>query len=131
MTAEESPIGKQWLEAHSDEFDLVEFNQRLGKGIEPMADWDDSTRRFVEASTAKRADIIASRPSGVTIVEVKVRIGLSALGQLLGYRELYREQHPEARVENILVIGASIPDDVRRILERSGVIVEIFPEPAG
>jgi hypothetical protein len=127
MTPEESAIARAWLEAHAAEFDSAEFNVRLGQGIEPQPDWDESTRRFAAASTTKRADVIARRGVDVTIVEVKVRAGLSALGQVLGYRDLWLTQNPGTAVTALVVAASAAEPDVQSVLQQQGVRLEIFP----
>lgn len=123
----ESDVIRAWLRAHGAEFDSIEFNVRLGRGGEPLEDFDEPTRRAQRALTQKRADIIAHVGGTATIIEVKIKLGLSALGQLIAYRQLYLDSHPEEPPAALLAIARAADGDVRAVLERNGVRFEFFP----
>jgi hypothetical protein len=54
----------------------------------------------------KRIDALVEQPSRVFIIEVKERVTSTAVGQLLVYSHLYREQTFDARpIELVLVAG--------------------------
>lgn len=127
MTPEESAIAKAWLAAHASEYDSAEFNVRLGEGMQLEGEWDASARRFAALATAKRADIIVRQGSAVTIVEVKVRVGLGALGQLIGYRDLWLKQNPTTVVTALVAAASTAEPDVQSVLQQSGVRLEFFP----
>lgn len=127
MTWVESRITEAWLRAHGAEFDAIDFNVRLGAGVDPGAGYDDSTRRQAQLVTQKRADIIATVPGFATIVEVKVRVGLPVIGQLIGYRELYRRWAGYDGHISLLAIGRSVVSDVEEIIRGQGIAMELFP----
>lgn len=126
MTAEESAVGRRWIEEHANDYDSAEFNVRLGQGMQLEGEWDESTRRFAALATAKRADIIARRGNAVTIVEVKVRVGLGALGQLIGYRDLWLAQNPQTTVEELIAAAVTAEPDVQQVFQQAGVKLEFF-----
>jgi hypothetical protein len=127
MTYVESEITRAWLKTHGAEYESIDFNVRLGEGVQLAGEWDDSTRRAATMLSQKRADIVALRAGVVTIVEVKVRIGLPALGQLIGYRELWRREHPDAGFIRLLAIGRGAVEDVDLVFRSQGVEIETFP----
>jgi len=127
MTFVESEITRAWLQQHGDEFESLEFNVRLGAGVELGEEYGEETRRDATMLSQKRADIVAIARGVVTIVEVKVRIGLPALGQLIGYRELWRRDHPDAGFIRLLAIGRSAVSDVDLVFRAQGVEIETFP----
>lgn len=127
LTPIESAVAKAWLDKHAAEYDAVDFNVRLGAGVQLPAGSPDYLKQFARASTTKRADMILRAGQVATIVEVKIRIGGSALGQLQLYRQLYRQAHPEVNRVLMIAAGQTIEPDVRPILEDHGVKVELFP----
>ncbi len=128
MTEWESIITRAWLRVHQDDYDTVEFNMRLGPGIELPEGTPEFVRRSAALSTGKRADIIARSPDARAIVEVKVRARFTALGQLIGYRALLQDQEPEGPPVRIVLVAQSLISDALAILESQGVEVELFPD---
>ncbi len=123
----ESAIATAWLNEHYQEYDTVNFNVRLGQGPALPAGSPDYIKKFVRASHAKRADMILMAGNVATIVEVKLRIGSSALGQLHVYQQLYMQENPDVKTVNLIAIGVTIEPDVEAILEKNGIAVELFP----
>ena len=127
MTWVESEITRAWLQKHGTEFEAINFNVRLGEGVQLGEEYGEETRRDATLLSQKRADIVAIARGVVTIVEVKVRIGLPALGQLIGYRELWRRDHADAGFIRLLAIGRSAVSDVDLVFRAQGVEIETFP----
>lgn len=127
MPVLESYVAREWLKAHVDEFDSIEFNVRLGDGLDLGAGYDEATRKQAQLLTQKRADIVARFGDNVTLVEVKDRLSLSALGQLTGYDTLFRMANPGIRSVRLLAIGRDASVDVPELLRAHGVAVELYP----
>jgi len=130
LTPVESAVALAWLNEHYQAYDSIEFNVRLGQGVILPEGSPDYLKKFVRASHAKRADMILTANGDATIVEVKIRIGASALGQLLTYRQLYAGEHPEVKAIHLIAAGATIEPDVEAILNSHGIGVETFPSVA-
>ena len=130
LTPVESAIALAWLNLHWRDYDTVNFNVRLGEGVKLPPGSPDYMQKFVRASTAKRADMILTAGNVATIVEVKVRIGASALGQLLTYQTLLQQANSDLAAVNLIAAGATIEPDIRAILFNHGISVEVFPSVA-
>jgi hypothetical protein len=127
LTPLESAVARAWLIKHQAEFDHVEFNVRLGDGIQLPPGAPEFMQRYARASTTKRADMILFKDTTATIVEVKIRIGASALGQLQTYRVLLMAQRPYLTAVNMIAAGQTIEPDINSILTGQGIGVELFP----
>lgn len=97
MTYVESEITRAWLNRHGAEYDSIEFNYRLGDGAEVGEEYTAEIQRMARLLTQKRTDIVARKGDQVELVEVKIRIAFPVIGQLLGYRSLWKLQHPDSR----------------------------------
>ena len=128
MTVNESAIVRAWLTAHADEYDDVDFNVRVGTSLDLGPGYSDATRQQAALLSQKRIDIVGYKGADVTIVEVKLRVALSALGQLLGYSILWQVEHPETAHVNLVAIGNSALLDAVELLHAHGVTVELFPD---
>lgn len=129
----DTAIAKAWLRAHAAEYDAVEFNVRLGQGIVLPEGSDPSLVLFAQAVSTKRADIVAHAGRDVTIVEIKIRIGGAALGQLVLYRQLYRDAYPDTGNVRLIVAGQYLEPDVAATYAAHSIAIETFPAalPAG
>lgn len=128
LTANESAVARAWLVEHADEYDDVDFSVRLGATVDRDPSWSDSTWKQAQILSQKRIDMVAYKGSEVTIIEVKLRVSLAALGQLLGYATLWRIEHPETTGVNLIAIGNSALVDAHDILMAHAIPTELFPE---
>lgn len=127
MTWVESEITRAWLHRHGAEYDSIEFNYRLGDGVDVGQEYTPEIQRMATLLTQKRADILARVADEVDLIEVKVRIGFPVMGQLIGYRSLWRRQHPEIPVRRLVAIGRSVVQDAGPAIEELGITIETFP----
>jgi len=127
LSLPETRIAREYLTAHAGEFETVEFQVRLGQQVDIGPQYGEEYRRMAALSSQRRADLVALAADVVTIVEVKERISLSALGQLLGYRTLWQAEHPDGRRVVLVVIGSGLSPDAPEVLTAYGVHVEVFP----
>lgn len=121
MTYVETEITRAWLEQFGRGYDSIDFNVRLGEGTPAPAGSLPETERMALALSQKRADIVARRSDGLEILEVKVRAGLGALGQLQGYRILWLKNHPDERRIFLTVLARSCDADTKHVLDSAGV----------
>lgn len=127
LTPIEDAVAKAWLTKHQAEYDSVEFNVRVGSGVVLASSSPDYMKLYARAATTKRCDMVLHKGTDVTIVEVKIRIGGSALGQLLLYKRLYQLDHPEATSVTLIAAGQTIEPDVAEAYAEHGILVELFP----
>lgn len=127
MSDVESEVTRAWLGRHGAEYDRVDFQVRLGAGIDPGPGNPEYIRQLGRDLWAKRADIVAITGLDVTIVEVKERITPGAIGQLLVYRDLWRREHPETTAIRLLTIGRGAVTDLVETFQAQGVEIEVYP----
>jgi len=123
----DTKIAQAWLRAHAAEYDSVEFNVRLGQGIVLPETADPSMKLFAQAVSTKKADIVLKKGAAVTIVEIKIRVGGAALGQLQLYRHLYLAEHPAAENVRLIVAAQYLEPDVADVYRAHDVAIELFP----
>ncbi len=127
LTWVESQIARRWIERHAADYDSLDFNVRLGEGVDVGEAYDEPTRRAARLLTQKRADIVAAIGQAVDLIEVKVRIAFPVIGQLIGYRGLWLREHPETTRVRLIAIGRSVVPDLGTIIEEQGIAIETFP----
>jgi len=88
MRPEETDTWNRFVVKFPDRFDTVDYDFRVGLGAPVAENEEDNYRRMIKMLSQKRIDALAWNDDLPTIIEVKVRTGLSALGQVLGYKIL-------------------------------------------
>ncbi len=73
----------------------------------------------------KRIDAIGWIGDSPMIIEVKRRVGLGTLGQVLGYKTLFEEYFKNFPSPSVLVVCEMISDDDRYVLRKNSVPVEV------
>jgi hypothetical protein len=76
---------------------------------------------LVLATSRKRVDVIGETASDIIIYEVKERAGMSALGQLLCYEALYREEYHPTKPIRKAVITDRLPPNMFALFPHFGV----------
>jgi hypothetical protein len=127
LTPIEDAVAKAWLTKHATEYDSVDFNVRVGSGIQLPDSSPDYMKLYARQATTKRCDMVLHKGTEATIVEVKIRVGGSALGQLLLYKRLYQADHPEVTAVHLIAAGQTIEPDVQEAYDELNIPVELFP----
>lgn len=125
----EDQLARAWLRDFHPLYDSVEFQAHVGGGIDPGPEWSEPMRRMYRHNSQKRIDILARGPLSVSIVEIKHRIDLAQLGQLIGYRWLWVHEHanPYEYVE-LVAIGWTALEDVAHAMRANGVRLLLYPD---
>ena len=91
----ETNIWQAYLTQHPTQFQSLEYNVRVGKGFDPGASFEPNARRAAIMNSQLRIDVVGFDGSTWWLIEVKVRAGAGAVGQLLQYRTLFRKAYPD------------------------------------
>lgn len=123
----ETAVLKAFLVKHVNDYDSVQLEVPLGPALNLGPTFPPWVQRCADFSSRKRADMICWREGVPTIVEAKERVDGGALGQLLVYSALLKQDKPTLMQIYKIAIGASAIDGIGDILFRYGVLVEVFP----
>jgi hypothetical protein len=131
--ANEDAVARAYLVAHANDFERVDFNVKLGPGVDLGGGWPPYIQRMATANSQARADMIAYRGNTATVVEFKGNIRPGALGQVLTYWQLLRAQSPQLLQVYKVVAGQTVQFGLTEVFFRYDVLVELFPAavPAG
>jgi hypothetical protein len=127
LSVADSKVAKKWLMLHAQEFDTVEWQVRVGSAQDIGPAYGDALRKRAATYSQKKVDILGRNADGVTIIEVKQRITVESVGQILAYRDLWRIENPTVPVLACWVIGSTAAVDAEELLQARGVHVGLFP----
>lgn len=121
----EIAVRRAWLRLHQTEYDRFEYNVRVGPGFDPGPGLHPNDRQMAIDNTRKRIDALAWQGSNPTIIEVKDRAGLSAIGQLMGYIVHWKIEHPNQINPKALLVANRLAPGVQEVLQAHGVMFEL------
>ena len=130
MGTRESRIWEAYLEQYGTPAGRIDYDVHLGEGMEADPSWPEWMRVMVKALSTKRADVVVEGTSVTTIIEIKRRAGLSAVGQLLGYEALMFKERGGMKPVDLLVICEYIEPDMADVFEYYKVAVVVMGELA-
>jgi len=125
MTDEETRIWESFMILYPERFESVDYDFRVGNGSPVPDEFQENWKRMVTMLSQKRIDVIGWVGDSPTIVEVKRRVGLSTLGQILGYRTLFMIDFKNFGKPGVLVVCEVISGDDMEVLKASNIPIEV------
>lgn len=121
MAPNDVAIWEKFIDTFPDRYSTVDYDFALG-AVPSITQYSESDGTGSMARIyQKRIDVLAESQGQTHIIEVKPNGGFSALGQVKGYAELYRQYvDPGADIVPILVTDRVGPDMVM-LAEKMGV----------
>ena len=117
----EVAVLREWLRIHESEYDSFDYNVRVGQGTDPGPTYDTTMRQMALAVTRKRIDAVAYKGSDVTLIEVKKRATLAAVGQVVSYKTLWNADNPLKPASRLLLVAVTFDPDVMPVLTANAV----------
>lgn len=119
----EAELWGRFIDANPGYFDSVDYDFRVGDGMEVENIEPENIKRMATMITQKRIDVVGWNDGTPTIVEVKERVGLSTLGQISGYVLLFKRDFSTLGDPDQLVVCNMIGRDERYLFEKQGIQV--------
>lgn len=125
MLDDEAAVWDRFVDKFPDRFETVDYDFRVGEGMKVPEHYEENITRMAKMLSQKRIDVLAWNDDQPTIIEVKKRVGLSALGQVLGYRTLFIKNLPRIKKPKLMVLCEIISDDDMTVLKANDVPVVV------
>lgn len=125
MLPAEIAVFRAWLRLHEGEYTAFDYNVRVGPGYDPGEGVMQAIRVMSIKSTQKRMDALAWQGDTPLIIEVKDRAGLSAIGQILGYKVHWQKENPQSIPPKILLVANRLAPGVEDVLRAHNVPWEL------
>ncbi|KKL12410.1 hypothetical protein LCGC14_2536030 [marine sediment metagenome] len=121
MIGEDTDVWNRFMLRFPNRFDTVDYDIHVGHGAKIFDIEDVKSQNYWTQLTKKRIDVIGYKNSTITIIEVKNRVGLYTLGQILGYRFLYLREYPEQLNVKTLILCSKIDQDDMDLLSHYNI----------
>jgi len=124
MIGEERDVWERFIKENPGFFQEVEYDVHVGEGMTMPDNWSEKDLSWAQHLTQKRIDVVGFRGDEIVLVEVKRRVDLATLGQVLGYKFLYeRKENLVGKTKSVVIAAVADVDD-RDVLGHYGI--EIF-----
>lgn len=132
----EAYVWRAWLRDHEGEFESFLYHVYVGQGskvpLELATRPDELAKRYVEQfqrATQLKVDAVGFRGSEVWVFEVEDRATLQALGQVLTYGQLIRDQIAGIGTTELAVVCRQVQPDMPAVFEEQGVVLFVVDVP--
>ena len=121
------PLWEEFLLQYGDDYDSFTYDLHVGAGTDPGPRLETNLRQMAIALTQKRIDAVALKDGLTTLFEVKPHAGLSALGQILGYGELWSADHTGSVKYDLAVVTNTPQPDMPYLFSRFNIQLFEYP----
>lgn len=125
MVVEEIEIWERFMAKFPKLFETVDYDFRVGEGAPVPAGEPEYHKRMITMLSQKRIDALAWVDNQPTIIEIKRRVGLSTVGQVIGYKTLFEVDLPNMKKPKVMVVCESIDADDMKVLDAQGIPFEV------
>lgn len=125
MSPEDTEIWQRWWPHHQSGAVGLHFDVGLGEG--KVAGLSGSKEELFAwlRNTQKRADVLIVYPDGIDLVEVRFVASVNAVGRLLAYRKLYKEDPAAGPLKVTRLITNLRDDDVAALSAENHIAYEV------
>lgn len=117
MMPEEIPIWERYLADHESEYDTITYDVKVGTPVTVPDEIDAKVADGARLLSMKRIDAIGWKMGVPTIIEVKLIIGMKAIGQIITYPILYAKQAARREIPDVLIVGEQLGTDMKLVLD--------------
>ena len=123
MLDEDMPIWDKFRIKNASLFERIYYDVRVG-GVFPGPEYgDEKMRKMYYQTTAKRIDALAELKTELWIIEVAVRPGLRATGQLMTYLALWMKDPKILKPTYAVLVVQTLDADIEEALKTYGMLV--------
>jgi hypothetical protein len=113
-------VWERFLDKHAAEFSGFDYDVHVGGEVEREVGWTQEVYTMALSLASKRIDVVGYRGNETWIIEVKPVAGVTAIGQLVMYRDLYIRDFRPDRVIVCALVCENLSLDEKWQLDKLG-----------
>ena len=117
----ETVIWDRFLVAFPEAYDEVIYNLKLGAGADIPEDTLPNIAAGFKQLTQHKIDVIGFKGNNIDIIELKPYAGTRAIGQVIGYRDLYISHIDPGSNPGLVIVTDIERPDTKLICEKQGI----------
>jgi len=120
---EDAAIWARFIDKNPNFFKSVEYDVKVGQGRDYSSLPKNQYSEDLKNLSLKRIDVVGFRQGEILVIELKPAATLAAIGEAIGYTQLFKEANPSAGRILPAVITDQILPDMENIAEKNGVLI--------
>lgn len=122
LRPEDVAIWEKFLAKFPGFYQSVDYDLKVGTSRSYETAPLDVYRKDLEYLSRKRIDVVGYKDDEIHIIEVKPKASFSAIGQVIGYTDLYRPFAPPGSIiSSVIITDEEIPD-IRDLCFKRGIL---------
>jgi len=114
-------IWERYLETVDHRFSSFDYDVHVGEGVKVAEETLTETDMGAPALLEKRIDVVGWANKIPTVIEVKPGASMSAIGQVLSYRELFIERFKDSIHPLMMIVTDREMIDTKSLCTRFGI----------
>ena len=112
---------EKFIEKFPDAYNEVAYSYPVGSGAPADPIVNDETEGSVEYLYFKKIDMVCKKGNTIDLIEVKKKAGASAVGQVVGYKNLLELDEPQTKVTKCKVLTDQTSSDLAHMAKMQDV----------
>lgn len=125
MGPQDQAIWERFIAAYPTAYETCQYDVAVGTPPQFDTTVNPATDGNIARLYMRKIDVVGFKPGAIDIIEVKPRAGMSAVGQVVGYRELYVRDHKPALLPKAVIVTDRSDPDLEQVAAAQGVRVVI------
>jgi hypothetical protein len=118
-------LWERFMQQFPNMYDFVQYDVPVGQVPSHALDPVSNTGRTAEMLYKRKIDVVAFKGEQIDIIELKPSAGLSAIGQVNGYRTLYMRDYSPPVTPKAIIVTDSVDPDAGVIAHEQGVMLVV------
>jgi len=123
MMREDTEVWTKFLASEFIEIKKVWYDVKVGKPVQAEGEPGGISDRISRGLTRKRVDVVAAVGGGVWVIEVKPRANMYAVGQVITYARLFKNEYITHGAVIPVIICDAYDEDLLDEFDELGVLV--------
>ena len=120
---EDAAIWARFIAKNPGFFNNVEYDVKVGQGRDYSSLPKDQYSEDLKNLSLKRIDVVGFRQGEILVIELKPAATLAAIGEAIGYTQLFKEQDKTGKRISPAIITDQILPDIENVAEKNGVLI--------
>lgn len=118
-------IWERFIEKYPDAYDTCQYDFNVGDPppFDPMGDNGEDLNQ--DALYRLKIDVVGKKGKSIDLIELKPKAGPSTIGQIKGYRHLYKRDAEVKAPVNCIVITDKLMSNMEYIAKMEGVNIVV------
>jgi len=115
-------VWNKFLAKYGNLYKGFQYDVTCGMTSEPEPHWTEPTIKDAQILSKLRIDVVGESQDFIDIIEVKPRGNMSAIGQLLTYRQHYTADYEPQKPVRMVLVCSDIDPNIVQLAEDNKII---------